>query len=148
VTEVQFYHLLATKLDRALPKLIEKALQAGFRVQVKTQSEEEAETLSAALWTYQPGSFLPHGTREDGRPAQQPVYLASDSANVNGADMLMVTDGSSLPEGVDYKRLLDLFDGQDEAMVASARQRWKQYQAAGHAVSYVKQTPDGGWTRQ
>jgi DNA polymerase-3 subunit chi len=66
MTEIGFYHLQRSSLNDALPKLLEKALQAGFRVLLKTPNAAETERLNLALWTYGQGSFLPHGTRTDG----------------------------------------------------------------------------------
>ncbi|NBP72253.1 MAG: DNA polymerase III subunit chi, partial [Alphaproteobacteria bacterium] len=51
VTEVSFYHLLHTPLDRALPKLIQKVLESGARAVIRTGSAERAEALSSVLWT-------------------------------------------------------------------------------------------------
>ena len=45
--EVGFYHLLYTPLDRALPKLLEKALERGHRAIVLTGSNERVEDLNA-----------------------------------------------------------------------------------------------------
>src|SRR5437870_3857428 len=74
-TKVQFYHLTATPLERALPKLLEKALAGGFRVLLVAESEERIEQLNQLLWTYDPGSFLAHGSRKDGHAEEQPILL-------------------------------------------------------------------------
>ena len=148
MTDIQFYHLTSTSFDRALPKLLEKALQGGFRALVLMASEEKAEAMSNTLWTYDPASFLPHGTAKDGYDMQQPIYLTAQEDNPNQADLLVVTDGSVLELDNSFKRVLDMFDGNDEAAVADARARWKKYQNAGHNVVYVKQSPTGGWEKQ
>jgi len=51
MTEIGFYHLLATPLERALPKLLELGLKAGFRIVVLAGSAERVDHLDAALWT-------------------------------------------------------------------------------------------------
>jgi len=68
MTEIRFYHLERTGLDQVLPQLLSKALQNGHRILVKTPSASETERLSAHLWTHDPASFLPHGTKKDGQP--------------------------------------------------------------------------------
>ena len=55
MTEVGFYHLTATALDRALPRLLGKAHEAGMRAVVLAASEERIAVLDAALWTFGPG---------------------------------------------------------------------------------------------
>ena len=57
MTEIGFYHLTGTPLERALPKLLEKTLEAGQRAVVRTGSEERAQALNGALWTYEDRSW-------------------------------------------------------------------------------------------
>ncbi len=146
MTEIGFYHLTATPLERALPKLLERGLAAGFRIIVMAGSPERVEHLDALLWTYDEASFLPHGTRRDGEAAQQPVWLTDADENPNGADMLVLTDGMSSQRLAAYRRCLDLFDGGDEAAVLAARERWRLAKAAGHELTYWQQTATG-WTQ-
>ncbi|MGB1540200.1 MAG: DNA polymerase III subunit chi, partial [Rickettsiales bacterium] len=128
--------------------LLEKAYEGNFRVVVKTKDDSTAERLSGLLWTYDPNSFLPHGRKEDGNEASQPIYLTAENDNPNHANLLAVTDGST-PENMDgFERVLDLFDGQDEAMVKAARTRWKAYKDAGHELQYWQQTESGGWEKK
>lgn len=146
-TDIRFYHLTTSPLERALPQLLEKAAGAGFRVVVKAGSDEAVEKLNTLLWAYAPDSFLPHGSAADGRPAEQPVWLTAQDENPNSATLLAVTDGST-PALEGYARLLDLFDGSDEAAVQAARLRWKAYKDAGHELQYWQQTESGGWTQK
>ncbi len=148
MTEVSFYHLQRSRLDEALPRLLEKALGAGFRVLLKTPSAAEAERLNTVLWTYGQGSFLPHGTAADGHAAEQPVYLTETDDNPNAADLVCQVGGAEAGRLAGFRRALDLFDGSDPDMVAAARQRWKRYLDAGHALSYWQQTGSGGWERK
>jgi DNA polymerase-3 subunit chi len=145
MAEVQFYHLLTTPLERALPKLMEKAYASGHKSLVRVSSEAEAERLTDALWNDRSDSFLPHGSAKDPHPELQPIFITPRPENPNGSDILVITDGS-LPEHVKgFFKILDLFDGHDEAAVANARVRWKSYSAAGHTVKYNKQQTGGGW---
>lgn len=147
MTEIGFYHLDRTPLERALPKLLERGLAAGFRILVVAGSAERVEHLDAALWTYDDASFLPHGSRRDGEAARQPIWLAASDENANGADMLVLADGAASARLGEYRRCLDLFDGRDEAALAAARERWRLAKAAGHALTYWQQTASG-WTKK
>lgn len=148
MTEVGFYHLTATALDRALPRLLGKAHEAGMRAVVLAASEERIAALDAVLWTFDPASFLPHGTARDGNAEAQPIYLTTTEENPNGATLLVLVDGVE-PGYLDgFARCLDLFDGNDEAAVEAARARWKRLKDAGHALTYWQQTPQGGWEKQ
>jgi DNA polymerase-3 subunit chi len=147
MTDIQFYHLSAP-LERVLPKLLEKSLAGGFRAVVKLPSEEKAENMSALLWTYDPDSFLPHGTAKDGQSEQQPVFLTATDENPNHADLMIVTDGTEPDTGQTIKRVLDLVDGNDAEQVSKAQERQRKYAAAGHNVSCIRQTASGGWEKQ
>jgi DNA polymerase III subunit chi len=147
VTEIGFYHLLATPLERALPRLLELGLKAGFRIVVLAGSPERVEHLDAVLWSYDDASFLPHGSRRDGRPERQPVWLSDSDENPNRADMLVLTDGAVSSRLAEYRRCLDLFDGNDETALAAARERWRRAKDAGHALTYWRQTASG-WAKK
>ena len=73
--EVWFYHLQSRTLEQVLPTLVERSLERGWKVVVQAGSPERRDALDAHLWTYADEAFLPHGTRSDGDPALQPVYL-------------------------------------------------------------------------
>ena len=94
MTEVLFYHLEHQPLERVLPSLVEKTLERGWRAVVQAGSEERVEALDTLLWTYRDESFLPHGTRRDGNPALQPVYLTTGEDNPNGATVRFLVDGA------------------------------------------------------
>ncbi|HEY9569116.1 MAG TPA: DNA polymerase III subunit chi, partial [Thalassobaculum sp.] len=95
MTEIGFYHLTATPLERALPKLLERTLQAGRRAVVLAGSEERVQALNGLLWTYEERAWLPHGAVRDGNAADQPIWLTAADENPNGATFLFLLDGSS-----------------------------------------------------
>lgn len=147
MAEIHFYHLTSTPLERVLPKLLEKAVQGGFRSIVRVESEEKAEWMNNMLWTYDPNSFLPHGSTKDGFVEQQPIYITSGEDNPNNANLLIVTDHSEFPSGAAYDRVIDIFDGSDIQLTTQARERWKKYKAAGHALEYRQQAENGSWIK-
>lgn len=148
MTEVSFYHLERQSLDQVLPKLLERVLGAGLRAVVLAGSEERVSRLNSLLWTYGESSFLPHGAKSDGNIAEHPIYLTTEEENPNGATILAVIDGLE-PAYVDsFDRCLEIFNGNDEAEVAAARERWKKYKAAGHEVVYWQQSPQGKWEKK
>ena len=133
-TEVNFYHLTKSSLEDALPRLLEKTLQAGERAVVLLGSPERVDALNTHLWTYDPNGFLPHGAARDGEPERQPVWLTHRDENPNGAAFLFVADRARSERVADYKRCFELFDGRDDAAVAESRERWKAYQRRGYPI--------------
>ena len=147
MAEIGFYHLLTTPLDRALPRLLERARAQGYRIVVRAASRDRVEHLDAALWTYDEASFLPHGSARDGNPGGQPIWLTDRPENPNGANMLILVDGVEADDIAVFERCADMFDGNDEAAVIAARERWRQAKAAGHTLTYWQQT-GSGWDRK
>jgi DNA polymerase-3 subunit chi len=147
VAEIGFYHLKVTPLERALPRLLERALKDGYRIVVMAGSEERVEHLNQLLWTYDEASFLPHGSARDGHAERQPVFLTAAESNPNSATMLVLVDGARSAALERYPRVCDMFDGNDESAVANARQRWREAKAAGHTLTYWEQTQTG-WVKR
>ena len=148
MAEVLFYHLTDSRLEDALPPLLEKSIERGWRVVVQTGSEERRDALDAHLWTYRDAAFLPHGCDTARHPDRQPVVLSATDANPNRATVRFVVDGAS-PGGVaDYDRLVFMFDGHDGQQVEDARLHWKRLKEEGHALTYWQQTEDRRWERK
>jgi DNA polymerase-3 subunit chi len=147
MSEVGFYHLRTMPLERALPRLLERALADGHRILVVAGSDERVKDLDALLWTYSEASFLPHGTARDGHAARQPVFLAASDDNPNDATMLVLVDGAASRRLQSFKRVCDLFDGNDPASVERARARWREAAAEGHELVYWQQT-EAGWEKR
>jgi DNA polymerase-3 subunit chi len=147
VTEIGFYHLTRTPLEKALPKLLGRVLASNGRAVVLCGSAERLRALDAALWLSGDPDWLPHGTPERGDADLQPIWLTTADEAPNGARFLFLVDGAESARLADYDRVLDLFDGNDESAVAAARARWSAAKAAGHALTYWQQGA-AGWERK
>lgn len=148
MTQIGFYHLMHTPLEAALPRLLGKALDRGMRALVMAATPERVKALDGALWTFDQGSFLPHGTAKEGRAEAQPVYITATEENPNGASLLVLTDGVEHGFIGAFERCLDLFDGRDAEAVAAARARWKRLADEGHDLAYYQQSDQGGWEKK
>jgi DNA polymerase-3 subunit chi len=146
-TEVWFYHLERTGLDQALPELLEKTLQRGWKALVRVRETERLQHLDGWLWSYRDESFLPHAPDDEPGAARQPILLTTGFENANGADALFLVDGAEPGELSGYARCVVLFDGADQAQLAVARAQWSAVKATGVPVSYWKQQARG-WEKQ
>jgi len=148
VTEVRFHHLERRRVDQALPRLLEGALEEGRRVLVRASSDEMVAALNERLWTYDDASFLPHGAAGDGDPMTQPVFLTSELANPNAATMLVRLAGVEADEADEaFDLVVLMFDGRDETALAHARGEWRRLKDEGGAISYWRESDEGGWKR-
>ena len=145
MTEVGFYHLTRTGAEAALPQLLNRTLAAGQRAVVRSPDAARLAALDATLW--ESADFLPHGTAADGDASIQPIWLTDTDEAPNGGQYLFLLDGAAAPDLAGFTRVFDLFDGNDEAEVHAARQRWTAAKDAGHSLTYWQQGPRG-WEKK
>ena len=147
MTDISFYHLIKRSMENVLPKLLEKTLEAGGRAVIFASSEEKVTEIDDLLWTYNPNSWLPHGTNKHGFTSEQPVLITSENDNANDASYLFLIDGIRLEQINGYKRIFDLFDGHDENAVIEARTRWTFYKEKGVQPTYWQEDENGKWDK-
>jgi DNA polymerase III subunit chi len=152
MSEVLFYHLEKKSLDEVLPGLVERSLARNWRALIRTESADRAQALDNLLWTWSEESFLPHAQAGDGDPLKQPVLIAVEEGNLNGADVLFLV-GGRMPQSWDgetanFTRIVVVFDGRDEQALAGARAAWTMARQSGHETTYWRQSAGGRWEKQ
>lgn len=153
MTETLFYHLERRSLDEALPGLVEKTRERGWRALIRADSAERASAIDTLLWTYNDQSFLAHALEGEGEAGRQPVLITVEENNANNADVLFLV-GGAMPSSWDGElakaltRIVLMFDGRDPEMLAAARAAWKEAKSAGHDVTYWKEMPSGKFEKQ
>jgi DNA polymerase III subunit chi len=148
VSEIRFYHLEQRRIDQALPALLEAALKEGRRVLVRSSSDEMVAALNERLWTYDDASFLPHGGVGDGDPMTQPIFLTSGLENPNAATMLVrLSHAQNVETDEAFDLVALMFEGRDEAALTYARGEWRRLKDQSSAISYWRESDEGGWER-
>lgn len=145
-----FYHLTESSLEQALPLLLGKALEAGWRIEVRGTDVKQIEALDLALWGGSEMAFLPHGIAGGDHDAQQPILLTSDGrAAQNDATCIACVHGASISaeDVTKAERTMILFSGFDEALVQQARATWKDLTSQNVTAQYWAQE-DGRWTKK
>lgn len=111
-------------------------------------NDNQLKTVDDFLWTFSTNKIVPHGTMASGFAEEQPVFLTLKEENPNKADMLVTLGGVEPGFISKFNRILDIFDGNDEGEVASARARWKKYSGdASVKLTYWKQDEKGAWQK-
>ena len=148
MAEVLFYHLTRSTLEDALPQLLTKTLERGWRAVLQAVTLERIDLLDEHLWTFREESFLPHAKAGGTRDAEQPLLLTISEDNPNEAVVRFFIEGA-VPEGPDaidgYVRCVVMFDGEDEAQLTAARGAWKALKGSRHELTYWQQTPERRW---
>jgi DNA polymerase-3 subunit chi len=147
MTEIRFYHLERQPIETALPALLTKALSTGKNIVVKANSAADVEKLNDVLWTYDPNSFLPHGSAKDGHAEKQPIWLTDSDENPNNAKVLILINGVQSDIQTDFDLCCEIFDSTDQNALNAARQKWKSYKDTDFELTYWQQT-DNGWQKK
>jgi DNA polymerase-3 subunit chi len=136
VTEISFRFNVPDRLAYAC-RYLRKAARAG-RTAVAVAPAERLAQLDRALWRFDPTDFVPHvrlasGARPSPLHAATPVWLVERAADAPSRGLLLNL-GDEAPAGFeDFERVVELVST-DPGDRSSARARWRQYQAQGHAL--------------
>ena len=139
--EVWFYHLQRQPLEAVLPTLVERTLARGWKAVIQTVTTERLAALDDLLWTYNDGSFLPHGSLRDGDAALHPVWLTTETDNPNQSAVRFFVEGADAPAALAHagtapsERAMILFDGRDDDALNIARMQFRALREQGHALS-------------
>lgn len=148
MTEIRFYHIQKKSSEVTVFELAERALTRGHRILIRVKDEADAARLNDFLWINNPDSFLPHGTDSDGNADLQPVFLTATNDNPNKSDVLFLMPGSESTGVEAFTLVCDILDGRDEEQIAAGRNRYKDWKAQGHTLSYWQQSETGKWEQK
>jgi len=141
MAEVSFYILPSELLqDRYLfaCKLIEKAYRSGSVCYVLTDSIEQSRYLDDLLWTFRPGSFIPHQIYTGELPAIEKVILIGSLNAPENWQKTLFNLSSHYPEiGPQTERILEILDN-SEITKELGRNRYRQYQQSGVTITTHK----------
>lgn len=142
-----FYHLTRTSLAQAAPPLMQKCMEAGWRVLAVSPDAERRAMLDKALWVYDDHSFLAHGDADAPGldPARQPILLSGTLDNLNNAKALVLMDGVQADVNADFVRCMVMFEDQNRVARDVARTQFKAAKDAGLEPRYFQQTESGSW---
>jgi len=148
MTKINFYHLQKKTVNEALPEILNKALERNLRIIIKVDSKDEVADIDKNLWTYSDESFIPHGCKKNGMAEDQPIWITDKDENPNNATMLAIIDSaeSSLIDSMEI--CCEIFDGNNDEVVAKSRTRWKEYKERNFELAYFQQDEQGKWQKK
>ena len=128
---VEFHSGVADKLGAAC-RFLQKAQAAGATA-VVCGDGDTLDRLDAALWTFEPLSFVAHArVRGDGVPplalARTTTWLVDAASGVNSRELLLNL-GPAMVEGwAQFARVVEIVST-EPADAEAGRLRWRQYSA-------------------
>lgn len=135
LVELDFHSGLVDKLGHAC-RLARKAWRGGHRVAI-TGAAAELARLDQLLWTFDPGSFVPHARlRPEELPspslARTPIWLVERPLDGPRCTVLINLGPEAVEDLAPWAKVVELVASSDDE-VASGRARWRFYKVAGHA---------------
>lgn len=150
MAEIGFYHLTETPLEAALPVMLQRSLERGWRAELRVGDATLVDLLDEMLWTSRDDGFLPHGRAGDPHEARQPILLTVEPAMGDPRAALFLVAGAAFDpsEAALRTRTALVFDGRDEDAVAAARDAWRAAVTATLPASYWAQEAGGRWVKR
>jgi DNA polymerase III subunit chi len=136
MTRVDFYVLSDTapsSRERFTCRLADIAYRRGQRVYVYTQSKDQAIVLDNLLWTFQTGSFVPHGLHPCESAANTPILIGHDGVPDNGHEVL-INLAETVPNFFSrFERVAEVIN-QEPSIRHAGRERFRFYRDRGYAL--------------
>jgi DNA polymerase-3 subunit chi len=137
MTRIDFYILAGSSAhnrERFACRLTEKAYKSGVPIFLRTENSQQSQRMDELLWTFRQGSFIPHGV--DGQSTDDAaVMIGEHASNDQRSELLMINLASDpFQPPANYVRVAELVDD-DAEQRQKARERYRQYRAAGHEVN-------------
>ena len=146
MTEINFYNITKSSVEKLLPRLLEKILEEGSSIAFLFKNIEVLQYMDDFLWTYKRESFIPHSTDDSMYNNSQPILLSLKDENINNADVLITIEGFLTENINNYMKIIDIFDGNDKEIFEDALVRIEKIKNKGYKVSYWNQD-DSGWKK-
>ena len=155
-----FYHVTESPLETVVASLLGRALDQGWRVELRGGDPARLGWLDQWLWEHPEDGFLPHGLAggpHDGLQGALSIWttrprlrsVACGAPAPGAFDALMTLDGAgvSAEEIAARERVWILFDGRDAAATQAARVQWKALTGAGAQAAYWAEEA-GRWIKK
>lgn len=149
-----FYHLTRSSAEALAPRLVARAQDSSWRVELRGTDTDVMERLDDLLWLQE--GFLAHGCAGAPHEARQPILLRHVARDApvpgpagNGAQCILSLDGApiSVQDCAEAARVCILFRGDDPAALDVARGQWRALVAAGQGADYWSEA-SGTWKKE
>ncbi|MEH6583545.1 MAG: DNA polymerase III subunit chi [Halioglobus sp.] len=134
MTRVGFYVIQNNDVQQRLhiaARLADKAFQQGMSIYINADSEDQARQLDELLWSFRPGSFLPHGIT--GMEHSEKIAIGWGQEPGNHNDLLINLQLGIPPFFGRFNRVAEVVT-QDPKSLASLRESWSYYKARGYQL--------------
>lgn len=149
MTDIRFYHLQRSTLDKALAALLEKAQQKSLRCLVSCDDESSAKMLDESLWAAAGANFLPHSCgKEDSNKGNAPIHIAWEKDDNFACEVVFCCGIDENPDLAGINMYCKMIDPRVEEQLTKSRTLWKCLKDRGENLTYWQEGNQGGWTEK
>ena len=136
VKQVQFYLLNQPNSELNLAcELAANAWRLGKRVLIACETEQQAFKVDELLWARDPNAFVPHNLSGEVTQYPTPIEITwADKRNAQRRDVLISLQHHIPNFAQSFTQVIDFVPTEEEQKTL-ARERYKQYRAAGWQLS-------------
>lgn len=149
--QVGFYHLERTGPLDVVPSLVDKIYNRGLKSWIYHPDKALLKEMDRVIWTFSQQSFVPHCLEGDESMAHASSILSAQLPPKEGGkiDVFIALAPYAVEEDLpDVSRVVDMFESQDSAVLAQARERWRFYREKEISCAYWIQTSEGKWVQK
>ncbi len=132
MTVVKFATLERQEKIRLLCRLAEDQFNAGKRVLIRVQDDNQAVSLDRFMWTWDKGAFLPHAFNNGSVDClEEPIVITVREDNPNAAPVLIMGQPCSLDYLRRFELVIDFAEVYDKQLAELSRERFRLYREQG-----------------
>ena len=90
--KISCYKTKQDQLAKAFCQLAQKCYYSSTNTCVITNNSNFTIELDRVLWTYSKKHFIPHATKEDPFPQEQPIYITHSIENPNNSKIIILVN--------------------------------------------------------
>jgi DNA polymerase-3 subunit chi len=143
--QLDFWQLSRDPVERVVALIAERTRNAGEKLLVVADDDEQRAALSGALWESKPAAFLANGDASNPRAARQPILLSRECDAANDAKYVVLADGTWREAAERFERVFLLFG---EAAVEAARGVWRTFDGRDDVERSYFAQEDGKWVKK
>ena len=137
MTRIDFYLQQApatASLDTLVCRLVDKVFGQGHQVYILTPDRETATRIDQLLWTYSPGSFVPHALYNIELSSPTPPVLIGPQEPPAAWQDILVTLSPEIPSYFSrFERVAEFVTANEDAK-QGARERFRFYRDRGYPL--------------
>jgi len=115
-------------------RLIDKAYQAGHRIYVYLDTQDDAYAFDELLWSFDPQSFIPHHIQGEGPNPPPPVQLGHFPQTPPKITDVLINLSTSIPDFYpQFQRICEIV-GPLEEQKTRKREHYRIYQQTGKKI--------------